>query len=217
MQICVENVSKELQGAQVLRGINLVLQSGKIYGLHGVNGSGKTMLMRALCGLMYPSEGRVLVDGKQLGKDIDFPPSVGLLLENPSFLSSMTGRDNLYLLAQLRRLGWSQVDEALQAVGLGVRDRRKYRKYSLGMKQRLGIAAAVMGQPDLVLLDEPFNALDAQGTQLVHDLIRQQKERGALVVLACHIPEELESLADEIVHIEQGEVTSVRRMRGAAG
>lgn len=206
MKIEVKDLSKDIHGTRVLDRISLSLESGYIYGLQGINGSGKTMLMRALCGLIRPTSGCVEIDGKRLGEKEDFPASVGLLLENPAFLPGKTGKANLMLLAELQGLDESDVNHAISAVGLNPNDKRKYRKYSLGMKQRLGVAGAVLGNPELIVLDEPFNALDAEGTTMIHDLILQLKNEHKLVVLACHIAEELESLADKTFKIERGSI-----------
>lgn len=204
MVIEVEHLSKKIGKTEILTDICLTLESGYIYGLQGINGSGKTMLMRALCGLIYPTQGHVAVDRKILGKDMDFPPSIGILIESPAFLSGYTGWDNLKIVAQLQKMDHSEIEKALSAVGLNPHDTRKYRKYSLGMKQRLGIAGAILGSPELVVLDEPFNALDAEGTKIVHQLILQQKKKGKLIVLACHIADELSSLADVCFKLENG-------------
>lgn len=207
MIIKVDSLSKTVNGAQVLSDICMTMESGHIYGLQGVNGSGKTMLMRALCGLIYPTSGQVTIDGKILGKDIDFPSSIGLLLENPSFLPSQTGYNNLKILANLQKLPDVEVDEALQCVGLEPNDPRKVKSYSLGMKQRLGIAGAILGSPELVILDEPFNALDEDGANLIHQLILRLKKEGKLVVLACHDGEELTSLADRKYFMHNGKIS----------
>lgn len=205
MNIEVIHATKYIKKALILKDVNISLESGYIYGLQGPNGGGKTMLMRLLCGLIRATEGQVLIDGKQLGKDMDFPDSLGLLIENPTFLPGYTGLQNLLLLAQLQdRIGEAEARQALQDVGLDPNDKRKYRKYSLGMKQRLGIAAAIMEQPELILLDEPTNALDDKGVAQICDLIRRERDRGALVVLACHDADILESLSDEIFCIHDG-------------
>ena len=204
MMIRVVHLSKKIHGALILNNINLEMEGGDIYGLQGANGSGKTMLMRALCGLIQPTDGRVIIDGKVLGKDQDFPSSVGLLLENPAFLSGYTGKENLMILAKLKGLAENSVDEALLSVGLDPNDSRKYRKYSLGMKQRLGIAGAILGNPDLIILDEPFNALDTNGISMIHNLIHQLKSLNRIIVVACHSASELYSLADQIFVIENG-------------
>ncbi len=205
MKIEVVNADKYIKKSLILKGVNLTLEGGKIYGLQGPNGGGKTMLMRLLCGLIRPTEGKVLIDGKRLGTDMDFPDSLGLLIENPAFLPNYTGLQNLCLLARLRnRVGETQLRQTLTDVGLSPDDKRKYRKFSLGMKQRLGIAAAVMEQPELILLDEPTNALDDRGVEQICDLIRRERDRGALIVLACHDADVLESLSDEIFYVHDG-------------
>ena len=205
MHISVDKVSKRIRRARILDDISLELESGRIIGLMGPNGSGKTMLMRAICGLIRPDRGRVVIDGKVLGKDISFPPSVGILIESPAFISKYTGFHNLRLLAGIKGIiSDDDIDQALIDVGLDPNDRRTYRKYSLGMKQRLGIAAALMESPDLILVDEPFNALDADGIVLVHDLLLKHRERGALVIVALHDREQMDILADTIHVMAQG-------------
>lgn len=207
MEILIKDACKTIKKNQILNHVDMHLTSGKIYGFQGPNGSGKTMLMRLICGLMKPTSGSVCIDGKQLGKDIDFPPSMGLLLEGPAFLEGYTGMKNLQLLASLQgKISDEDICQALRAVGLRPDDRRTYKKYSLGMKQRLGLAAAVMEKPELLLLDEPTNALDDQGIAQSCDLIRQERQRGALVILACHDAAILEMLADEIYTIYEGNV-----------
>lgn len=207
MKIQVKNASKTIKGALILQNVDLELEGGKIYGLQGPNGGGKTMLMRLISGLIRPTEGEVWIDGKLLGKDMDFPPSIGLLIENPAFLPGYTGLKNLELLAQLReRIGTEQIRQTLTDVGLEPDDKRKYRKYSLGMKQRLGIASAIMEQPELVILDEPTNALDEKGVEQICQLIRRERDRGALVIMACHDAAVLESLSDEIYTVAEGRV-----------
>ena len=207
MEILIENASKTIRGAEVLKDVNLRLTGGTIYGLRGPNGSGKTMLLRLMAGLIRPTTGRVLLDGKELGKELDFPPSLGMLLENPAFLPEYTGLRNLILLAQIQnRVGASEVRQALLDVGLDPEDRRTYRKYSLGMKQRLGIAAAILEKPEMLLLDEPTNALDAAGSALIEDRIRRERDQGALVVVASHDGAFLERLAEEIYTVTEGRV-----------
>lgn len=207
MIINVNDVTKTIKGALILDRVTLEFHSGTVYGLQGPNGSGKTMLLRLIAGLILPTAGEVYIDGKRLGKEIDFPPSVGLLIENPAFLPVYTGLKNLELLAQLQgRVGTEQIRQAIRDVGLEPDDKRTYRKYSLGMKQRLGIAAAIMERPDLLLLDEPTNALDESGVEQMCQLIRRERERGALVAVACHDRAILERLADEIYTVAEGKV-----------
>lgn len=207
MILNLEHVNKTIKKALVLDDVTMTLEGGHIYGLKGPNGSGKTMLMRMMAGLIRPTSGRVFVDGRQLGRDMDFPPSIGLLLENPSFLPNHTGLKNLELLAGIQhRVTGTEVRQTLQDVGLNPDDPRTFRKYSLGMKQRLGIAAAIMEQPDLILVDEPTNALDDKGIEQICTLLRQERDRGALLVLSCHDASILEELSDEIFHICDGKV-----------
>lgn len=207
MKIHVKNASKIIKGTDILKNVELELEGGKVYGLQGPNGGGKTMLMRLISGLIRPTTGRVIIDGKQLGQDMDFPPSLGLLLENPAFLPGYTGLKNLELLAQLQaRVGTEQIRQTIADVGLSPDDKRKYRKYSLGMKQRLGIAAAIMEQPDLILLDEPTNALDRKGMEQIIELICRERDRGALILMACHDAAILESISDVILTVAEGNV-----------
>ena len=208
MEIIVKSATKYIKKALILDDVNIQLTGGKIYGLKGPNGSGKTMLMRLLSGLIRPTSGEVWIDGKKLGKDMDFPEFVGLLIENPAFLPNYTGYENLELLAQIRgKIGAEEICQSLMEVGLDPHDPRRYRKYSLGMKQRLGIAAAIMEKPDLLIVDEPTNALDDSGVEQICTILRRERERGALVVIACHDSLLLETLSDEIYKIYEGKVT----------
>lgn len=204
----VRNFSKEIKGKLILDHVNCSFKPGRVYGLMGVNGSGKTMLMRAIAGLILPSEGSVFIDGHELGHDSSFfPDGTGILIENPSFIDSYTGFKNLKLLASIqKKITDEQIEIALEKVGLDPHDNRKYRKYSLGMKQKLGIAAAIMEMPKIVILDEPLNALDDDGIQRVHKIISELKENGATIIIACHDKEELISMTDIIYKIENGKL-----------
>lgn len=209
MYIKLTNVSKDIKKSRVLDKINLEFTSGKVYGLKGKNGSGKTMLMRVICGLIAATEGMVDIDGKIIGKDISFPESIGVLIENPSFISNYTGFKNLKVLASIQdRIGDEEIKNALEKVGLDPDDKRTYHKYSLGMKQKLGIASAFMENPDIIILDEPINALDEAGAKQVHEILDAHKKRGAIIIIACHDKEELEMLADEIVEISDGRIVN---------
>ena len=207
MYIKITGVNKTIKKATILRYINLEFTGGKVYGLRGKNGSGKTMLMRAICGLITPDSGIIDIDGKILGKDISFPESIGVLIENPAFIGNYTGFKNLKVLASIQnRIGDEQIRKALEDIGLDPDDKRTYRKYSLGMKQKLGIAAAVMENPDIIILDEPINALDEVSVEKVHDILEEQKKRGAVIIIACHDKEELDQLSDEIIEISDGRI-----------
>ena len=206
MEIVLNNVKKTIKKATVIDGISAKWTGGKVYGLCGYNGCGKTMLMRLVAGLIRPTEGSVIIDGKELGKDIDFPESIGLMIENPAFLDHYTAMQNLQLVASLKKKATREdCIDALNRVNLDPNDLRTFKKFSLGMKQRLGIAAAIFEKPDLILLDEPTNALDADGTELAAKIIREERERGALIILACHERQFLENAADEVIKIEHGQ------------
>ncbi|MCD7770512.1 MAG: ATP-binding cassette domain-containing protein [Oscillospiraceae bacterium] len=207
MILKLQNVSKEIKGVTVLDNISLTMEGGKVYGFQGKNGSGKTMLMRLICGLIKPTIGQVVINGEILGKDISFPRSVGVLIENPSFLPEYTALKNLRLLSDLRdHLSDDELKAVLSDVGLDPEDKRKYRSFSLGMKQKLGIAAAVMGEPELVILDEPINAVDDAGVENIRKILARLKEHGSLIIVACHDREELELISDEILRIDAGRI-----------
>lgn len=207
MTVHVRNVTKSIKGIKVLDDISIDIPSGSITGLRGINGSGKTMLMRAICGLIRVDGGSIEVDGKRVGVDVDGPPSVGLLIENPGFIDGFTGFENLWLLAQLTgRIGRDEVESVLELVGLGDAGAKAYHTYSLGMKQRLGIAAAVMESPDLLVLDEPTNALDESGVALIQDIVHAQADRGAAVLVASHDAVVLSALADRIYKLYEGRI-----------
>lgn len=207
MIINVYNVSKRLGKRDVLQDINLSLTSGKIYGLWGMNGSGKTMLMRVISGLVCPTHGYVDVDGCILGKDISFPTRMGLFLERPAFLDNYTGFDNLDLLAKINKtIGNNEICKAMEEMGLNPSDTRKYKKCSLGMKQKLGIAAATMENPDLILLDEPTNSLDEASISMLRNVIENRRKNGALIVISSHDKDFLYSVSDKIHHIDSGTI-----------
>ncbi len=207
MKIKITHLSKNIKKAVILDDVNMELESGRIYGLKGKNGSGKTMLMRAICGLITPTNGTVEIDGKILGKDISFPESIGVLIENPSFISNYTGMKNLQVLASIqKRIGDEEIRNTLELVGLDPNDKRTFKKYSLGMKQRLGIAEAIMERPDIVILDEPINALDETGAAMIREILHNLRNEGKLIILACHDTEELNFLADEIYEIAEGKI-----------
>ena len=204
----LEDYCKSFKSAEVLKNINLTLESGKVIGLKGKNGSGKTMLMRAISGLILPTSGKVYINDKELGRQISFPPSIGILIENPSFISNYTGFKNRNILASIQnRISDEEIRDAIRKVGLDPDDKRTFKKYSLGMKQRLGIAAAIMERPDIVILDEPINALDEAGAGLIKGLLDELKANGSLIIIACHDTEELNYLSDEIYEIYDGEIT----------
>ena len=205
MNIKISHVSKIIKNNPVIKDISMELQSGAVYGFKGINGSGKTMLMRLISGLIRPSQGEISMNGKILGKDISFPNSIGVFLENPAFLDAYSGFNNLKLLASIKSVASNDdIRNTLLRVGLDPDSNKKYKKYSLGMKQRLGIAAAIMEKPEIVILDEPTNSLDEDGVDLVKHIVRNEKERGALVIVSCHDEEILKGMSDEVFLLEQG-------------
>lgn len=203
----MENVSKKIGLDYVLNDINLSMEKGRVYGLQGKNGCGKSMLMRVICGLVLPTTGEISIDGKRLGKDISFPESVGVFIEKPGFLGSYSGFQNLSMLASIQgKIGQEEIEAVLHRVGLQDVMHKKYRKYSLGMKQKLGIAAAIMEKPDLIILDEPTNGLDEKSEEALWKIVREEKERGAVLVISCHTPEVLETVSDEIFKMDMGRI-----------
>ena len=207
MSVRLLNVTKRFKTTTVLSNINLELKKGTIYGLLGRNGSGKTMLIRLISGLIQPTEGEVHVFGKKLGKDTDFPESVGVIIENIGFWPRFTGIECLRLLASVNhRISEEEMGQALVRVGLDPSDKRKYFQYSLGMKQKLAIAQAIMEKPDLIMLDEPTNSLDQESVQAVRDILIEERERGALIIVASHIREDIALLADETITMAEGKI-----------
>lgn len=207
MYIELKDVCKEIKNTAVLTDISLRMEGGKVYGFRGKNGCGKTMIMRVISGLIRPTSGEVIIDNRTMWKDMTFPESIGILLENPSFLDGYTGFDNLKILASIK--GGTddiQIKDAMKKTGLNPDDNRKYKKYSLGMKQKLGIAAAFMENPDIVILDEPLNALDKEGVDNVRAIINELKHEGKITIIACHDAEEMELLADTIFEMENGKI-----------
>ncbi|WP_017414620.1 ABC transporter ATP-binding protein [Clostridium tunisiense] len=214
--LSVKNLTKEIKNNLILDDINLDLNKGKIYGFKGKNGSGKTMLFRAICGLINPTKGEIHIGNKKLGQDISFPESVGVIIEYPGFLPDFTGIQNLKMLAELTgKIGEKEIREMILAVGLNPDDKKKFKKYSLGMKQRLGIAQALMEEPDLIILDEPTNALDSEAVELVKNLLIKMKEKNKLILIASHDKEDLEFLSDEIFAIESGKIVEHRVLKEA--
>ena len=207
MNISIEHVTKKIKDATVLKDICLEMKGGTVYGLQGKNGSGKTMLMRAISGLIRPTSGRIVINGEQLHKNISIPRGIGLLLENPSLLPEYDASQNLKLLAKMQGgVPEEEIRQLIRDVGLDDAGHKKVEKYSLGMKQRLGIAAAILGSPDIILLDEPINAIDGEGVEEIRSLILSLKNEKRIIIVACHDKEEMNLLADEIVHLRDGRI-----------
>lgn len=207
LELKVENISKTIRGKTILKGISLSLHGGNVYGFVGKNGSGKTMLFRAVSGLMKVDEGKIIWEGKVLHKDLAVLPSLGIVLENAGLFPNMTGFENLkYLAALTGKIGNEEIENAILRVGLEPKDKRTYKKYSMGMKQRLAIAQAIMERPDVIMLDEPTNALDEEGVLRIRTIIQEEKARGAIILIASHNSEDIQILADEKYYIENGSI-----------
>lgn len=204
----VQDVTKSFKGATVLRQINISFEKGKIHGIIGRNGSGKTVLIKTICGLIHPDQGKVIVDGKVIGKDVDFPESIGAIIEAPGFLPSVSAFRNLSYQASLRgRIGRDEIRAAISFVGLDPDDKKAVGKYSLGMKQRLGLAQAIMEDPDILLLDEPMNGLDNSGVSEMRNYLLQLREKGKTILLISHSIEDINTLCDTVHEMDHGVLT----------
>lgn len=201
--ILVSHIYKSFGKETVLQDVSLTVKRGEIAGLVGNNGSGKTVLMKCICGFMKPERGEITVCGNRIGKDCDFPTNLGLIIETPGFLPSMSGYRNLRTLAALRGvIGKAEILDTLKRVGLYDARHKSVSKYSLGMRQRLGIAQAIMENPDVLILDEPFNALDAATTAQMRELLLHLKAQGKTILLASHNAEDIRTLCDHVYEME---------------
>ena len=201
----IKNYCKSIKSRPILNNVSYNFEYGKIYGIYGHNGSGKTMLLRAIAGLLVPDSGSVVIDGKVLHKDMSFPPSIGIVIENMNLLPQYNAFDNLKILGKIKKTATDEnIKTALERVGL--KSDLKVKKFSLGMKQRLNIAQAVFEKQKIILLDEPTNALDNDGVQLIYKLLKEEKERGALVVITTHHKEDLEEICDVVLEMTEGEM-----------
>ena len=199
----IKNYCKSIKSRPILNNVSYNFEYGKIYGIYGHNGSGKTMLLRAIAGLLVPDSGSVVIDGKVLHKDMSFPPSIGIVIENMNLLPQYNAFDNLKILGKIKKTATDEnIKTALERVGL--KSDLKVKKFSLGMKQRLNIAQAVFEKQKIILLDEPTNALDNDGVQLIYKLLKEEKERGALVVITTHHKEDLEEVCDVVLKMTEG-------------
>ena len=199
------HVTKKFGQELVLKEVNLTLEQGRVYGIVGNNGSGKTVLMKCICGFLIPTTGLIRVSGSSIGQDVDFPESLGVIIETPGFLTNLTGRKNLEILAGMRRkIGPAEVLQVLEKVGLDPALKKPVANYSLGMRQRLGIAQAIMEDPKLLILDEPFNGLDKHGVGEIRKLLLELKEEGKTILLASHNEEDIRILCDEVYEMDGG-------------
>lgn len=210
--IQVENVSKKYDDEWVLKNVTAEFQAGRIHGIIGRNGSGKTMLFKCICGFVQPDCGHVCVNGRQIGKDVDFPEETGFIIETPGFLPEETGYRNLKMLADIRRkTDAEQIRKIMIKTGLDPDSKKQVKKYSLGMRERLGIAQAIMENPRLLILDEPFNGLDKSGVMEVYSILKELRAQGTTILLASHNEKDIDVLCDEIYEMEMGILTKVRK------
>lgn len=199
------HVTKKFGQELVLKEVNLTLEQGRVYGIVGNNGSGKTVLMKCICGFLIPTTGLIQVFGSSIGQDVDFPESLGVIIETPGFLTNLTGRKNLEILAGMRRkIGPAEIQQVLEKVGLDPALKKPVANYSLGMRQRLGIAQAIMEDPKLLILDEPFNGLDKHGVGEIRKLLLELKKEGKTILLASHNEEDIRILCDEVYEMDGG-------------
>lgn len=211
MAIRIRNVRKIFGEEKVLNHITHDFECGMVHGIVGMNGSGKTVLLKCICGFLFPERGQIYVEGKLVGRDIDFPESLGMIIESPGFLPNLSGFKNLKLLASLRgKIDDETIRRAIRRVGLDPESKKNVGKYSLGMRERLGIAQAIMEDPNILILDEPFNGLDKRGVQEVYELIAELNDQGKTIFLVSHNAVDIEMLCDTVCEMEAGELKELR-------
>lgn len=207
----INDVCLEIKGEKILQNVDVTFEEGKIHGLVGRNGSGKTMLMKCICGFIKYTSGQIKVDGQIVGKDIDFPQNLGFIIETPGFIPYYSGYKNLMLLAGLqKKVGKEEVQAAMEAVGLDWKLKRSVKKYSLGMRQRLGIAQAIMENPKLLILDEPFNGLDKEGVKDMRDYLINLKENGRTILICSHSMDDINLLCDDVYEMDKGFLAKIK-------
>lgn len=209
--ISVKNVTKKYKEYTVVNDVSLTVEKGGIVGLIGRNGSGKTVLMKMICGLVAPTSGEISVNGKIIGKDIDIPDNIGVIIETPGFLPNFSAFNNLMQLAKInRKIGKKEIRNAIQKVGLNPDDKKHVGKYSLGMRQRLGLAQAIMEDPDLLILDEPMNGLDKESVSEIREYLLELKKCGKTILLTSHSAEDIDVLCDMVYEMNKGNISKVR-------
>ncbi len=212
MILKIKNVSKKFKDCDVLKDVNMEMSSGKIYGFIGRNGSGKSVLLKIICGFYYPTNGSVEIDDYNYIEKNEFPKNTRALIEKPSFIPDLTGFENLSLLASIQhKITKEDIDKALDEVNLLSEKNKKYSKYSLGMKQKLGIAQVLMENPDLMIFDEPLNGIEKETADKIRSLLLKKKKEGKLIIIASHIKDDIDGLADIIYKFEDGSVNKIKR------
>ena len=209
--IGIHDLTKTFRGNVVLSNVSLEIEAGTVTGLIGRNGSGKTMLMKCICGLISPTSGNITVQGKRVGKDVDIPDNIGVIIETPGFLPNFSGYKNLMQLAKIRRkVGKNEIRAAMERVGLNPDDKKHVGKYSLGMRQRLGLAQAIMEDPDILILDEPLNGLDKDGVKEMRQYLLDLKVQGKTILIASHSAEDIDVLCDTVCEMDKGALNVIR-------
>ncbi len=209
--ISVKNLTKKFKDAVVLDNVSIDFEEGKVHGLIGRNGSGKTMLMKCICGIVPPTSGEIYVNDQRIGKDTDIPKNVGIIIETPGFIPNYSAYNNLKFLAVLNnRIGKTEIKNAIKKVGLNPDDKKKVGKFSLGMRQRLGLAQAIMENPDLFILDEPMNGLDKDGVKDMRQYLLDLKEQGKTILIASHSAEDIDVLCGTVHEMDKGKIERVR-------
>ena len=207
----VKNLTKKFKASTVLDNVNIAFEKGKVHGLIGRNGSGKTMLMKCICGIVPPTSGEIIVNEKRIGKDVDIPANVGVIIETPGFIPNYSAFNNLKFLAALNhKIGKREIRKAIKSVGLNPDDKKHVGKFSLGMRQRLGLAQAIMENPDLLILDEPMNGLDKDGVCDMREYLLALKEQGKTILIASHSAEDIDVLCDTVCEMDKGKLEKVR-------
>lgn len=212
MKVEINGVSKRFKDRVILEDVNMVLEPNHIYGFIGPNGSGKTLLLKMICGFYIPTTGEILINGENIIKKKEYPKDTGALIEKPSFLPDLTGYQNLQLLANIQnKVTETHIKEIMDVVGLTEFKDQKYNTYSLGTKQKLGIAQAIMEDQKLIILDEPFNGLDEESAKKIRSYLLKEKEKGKLIILSTHIKEDVKRLADTLYMFENGKVKNIKQ------
>ena len=211
MIVEIKNAGKSFGSTKVLDKVNIEMEKGKIYGIVGRNGSGKTVLMKCMCGFMTVDQGSIIVQGKEVGVDIDMPDNLGIIIETPGFLMNYSGYNNLNFLYTIKnKPNRKKIEEIIRTVGLDPKSKKHVGKYSLGMRQRLGIAQALMENPEILILDEPMNGLDNQGVEDIRKILLEQKEQGKTILIASHNREDIDILCDHVWQMDKGIATQIR-------
>lgn len=208
-KIEVKNLTKKLDGRIIFSDVNLLFEEGNIYGFVGRNGSGKTVFLKCICGFMESDEGVILQNGKQVKTDVEYLDNLGVLIEKPGFLENLSAYNNLKYIASIKKLiGKKEIGVYLEQVGLDPHDKKKVGKYSMGMKQRLGVAQAIMENPEVLILDEPMNGLDESGVALMRNLLLKLRKEGKIILIASHYQEDIQLLCDKVYCIKDGNIVN---------